>query len=389
MNTFIEWNKPQYNTNISLMENRGLLISANIADIHFGAMDPKVQYEILEKQFIEPIEQLPLDLVTIDGDLFDHKAMSNSDMVMYANKFIDALIRRVIRPKNITLIILAGTYNHDNNQLKLFYHYMNDTTIDVRIVEQLQFEYVKGARILCIPELTGREEMEYQQVLFRSGIYDMAIMHGTIKGAIVGNEVGNGRLFTINDFMYCRGPIISGHIHNGKCYNTYFYYCGSPYPWTFADDNNKGFLLCMQNLDSGDHYIYKQPITSFKYETINLDDMISCDPKTIIDYINKLKQEKNIDYIRIVFSKEVGQDTRVMLDSFYRNTSTVKFKYEFTKDMKKVQQSMEESEELKQYDYLFDNTLTEYDKLAKYINDDMGTIFVLPEEIKKFVEEEF
>ena len=96
MNTFIEWNEPQYNTNISLMNNRGLLISANIADIHFGAMDPQTQYEILEKQFIETIEGLPLDMVTIAGDLFDHKAMSNSDMVMYANKFVDCLFRRSI-----------------------------------------------------------------------------------------------------------------------------------------------------------------------------------------------------------------------------------------------------------------------------------------------------
>lgn len=381
---FIKWfnNKP-------VPPTRGTLISANIADIHFGAMDPKVQYDILEEQFIKPCEQLPLDLVTIAGDLFDHKSMSNSDLVMYATKFIDSLIRRVIRPKKCTLIILSGTYNHDNNQLKLFYHYMSDNTIDVRVVENLQFEYVKNARILCIPELTGVDESIYEQYLFQSGVYDQVIMHGTIKGAIVNNEVGNGRLFTIDDFRLCRGPIISGHIHNGKCYNTYFYYCGSPYPWTFADNNDKGFLLCLHNLDSGYHYIYKQPIVSFKYETINLDTMIECDAKSIIDYINKLKREKGIDYIRIEFSREIPQITKNMIDSFYRNNSTVKFKYDYTETDKIIEKRLAEMDELASFSYLFDDSLSEYDKLSKYINDDLGYIFVSADDIKKIVEEKF
>ena len=40
--------------------------------------------------------------------------------------------------------------------------------------------------------------------------------------------------------------------------------------------------------------------------------------------------EKNIDYIRINFSKEIQPDTKAMLDSFYRNNSFVKFKYGIT-----------------------------------------------------------
>ena len=380
---FIKWNNKPVPT------DRGTLISANIADIHFGAFDQKIQYKILEEQFINPCEQLPLDLVTINGDLFDHKSMSNSDLTMYATKFIDLLIRRIIRPKKCTLIILAGTYNHDNNQLKLFYHYMSDNTIDVRIVENIQFEYVKNARILCIPELTSIDESIYEKYLFQSGVYDQTIMHGTIKGAIANDEVGNSRLFNIDDFRYCRGPIISGHIHNGKCYNTYFYYCGSPYPWTFADNNDKGFLLCMQNLNTGYHYIYKQPIVSFRYETINLDTMIECDPKSIIDYIDKIKREKGVAYIRIEFSREVPKITKDMIDSFYRNNSTVKLKYDFTKDKKIVEKRLAEIEELSKYEYLYYDNMTEYDKLAKFINDDLGYIFISADDIKKIVEEEF
>ena len=56
--------------------NRGSLCTAHIADIHFGAFDPKTQYQILEEQFINRIIELPLDAVFINGDLFDHRAMA-------------------------------------------------------------------------------------------------------------------------------------------------------------------------------------------------------------------------------------------------------------------------------------------------------------------------
>lgn len=70
----------------NLETNRGMLIQVHIADIHFGAFDPKTQYQILCEQFLTPISQLPkLDVIVIDGDLFDHKVMSNSDVAMCYN----------------------------------------------------------------------------------------------------------------------------------------------------------------------------------------------------------------------------------------------------------------------------------------------------------------
>ena len=374
---------------ITAIPNRGNLITAHIADIHFGSMNPKIQYEILEEQFINKLINLPLDAVVIDGDLFDHKAMANSDLIMYAVKFIETLVQKVIRPKQCTLVILAGTYNHDCGQLKLFYHYMTDPTVDVRVVENIQFEYIKNARVLCIPELYGLDESIYRHYLFEQGVYDEVFMHGTIKGAVVNNEVGNGRLFTIQDFALCRGPIISGHIHNGGCFNKYFYYCGSPYSWRFDDDYRKGFLICLHNLDTGAHYIHKEEITSFRYETINLDDMISQDPKVIIDYIDKIKKEKGIDFIRVEFCNEIPEDTKYMIDSFFRNNNSVKLNYKFTKEQKFIQNRLKEMNELEKYSYINDSSLSEYDKLSRYINDSMGYVYISADEIKKIVEEEF
>ena len=68
----------------------------------------------------------------------------------------------------------------------------------------------------------------------------MAVLHGTMEGSVYGNNTtGNSRLFHIEDFMNCRGPILGGHVHKPGTFGDSFYYCGSPYAWSFADDHNK------------------------------------------------------------------------------------------------------------------------------------------------------
>jgi hypothetical protein len=216
-------NMVTFNNGYNSYIGRKTLIEAHISDIHFGSFDPKTQYDILVEQFISPLELMPvLDIISIDGDLFHHKTMSNSDIAMYATMFIDEVIMRVVKPHNSTLVLELGTDLHDAKQLKLFYHYINDPTLDIRIVENIQFEYIKGAKILCIPDLPGIDESVYRHFLFESGTYDSVFMHGTIKGAVPKDEVGNCRLFTIEDFALCKGPIISGHVHTGGCFNSYF-----------------------------------------------------------------------------------------------------------------------------------------------------------------------
>ena len=128
---------------------RGTLIEVHTADIHFGAMDPKVQYDILMNQMINKLVDLKFDVFFINGDLFHHKFMSNSDVVMYASMFVDQVIQ-LCRSKNATLVLLHGTASHDANQLKLFYHYIG--TLDIRLIAHIQFEMIKGDRVLCTPE---------------------------------------------------------------------------------------------------------------------------------------------------------------------------------------------------------------------------------------------
>ena len=367
-------------------KNRGTLTMIHIADIHFGcAIEPKVEYNILKEQMVDELEPLQFDILSIDGDLFDRKFMSNTEPILYASLLISDYVN-LCKRKNATLVILAGTKEHDAGQLKLFYHYLGDPEIDIRIVESIQFEYIKGAKVLCIPELYGIDEEVYQFYLKKCGTYDMCFMHGTIHGSVYNDNVGQSRLFNIEDFSYCKGPIISGHVHTGGCFNSYFYYTGTPIRYQFGQENPKGFLIVLYNLDSREHYVYLKEIHSFRYDTVNLDDLITSDPKDIINYVDRL-HENGIDNIRIQFTKEIPSDNLNILKNYYRSRSHIKFdvsKKKMRLDKNDISSNMEDTYE--KYKYLFDPSLTPYDRLAKFISEKETDIIVTGQQIKDIVD---
>src|SRR5699024_7477807 len=103
--------------------NRGTLTIIHTADIQFGCMDPFTEYKILKEQLIDKVRPLTFDILSVNGDLYDRKYMSNSDPVKYATLFVADLVK-LCKEKNATLIIISGTKEHDAGQLVLFYHYL-------------------------------------------------------------------------------------------------------------------------------------------------------------------------------------------------------------------------------------------------------------------------
>ena len=366
-----------------------VFVEAHISDIHFGATDPAKQFKILKEQFLDYIDKLQvLDIVSINGDIFDHKFMANSDAVMYACNFIELLISICAR-KNATLIIIAGTALHDADQLKLFYHYVGGPA-DIRIVERVQFEYIKGKTVLVIPELYNMGREYYEQFLYNSGYYDSCYLHGTYKGAIFGKdtpELDSARepVFAMSHFIHCKGPIIAGHVHTPGCFDKHFYYCGSPYRWRFGEEEEKGFLILLHNIETMQYYIHFEPIKSFRYDTINLDDMLTGDPKQVIDYI-KNKQAEGIDYIRVQFTRN-EESKLAIIQAYFRNNSRVKIDANI-KNQAVVEESKDLDAHYKQYDFLFDKAATPYEILAKYINHEEGSTFITADDLIALIEEE-
>lgn len=365
---------------------RGTLIEAHIADLHFGAFNPQQQFNILKEQVLSKLWLIPkLDIIVIDGDIFDHKVMSNSDATMYACSFVDQLVN-IARAKNSTLVILHGTYSHDYDQLKIFYHYMQDKTVDVRVITNIQFEYIKGAKILCIPELYGLDESIYRHMFFESGWYDEAFVHGTFKGAVYGDNVGNGRLLTPEDFKYCKGVVIAGHVHKSGCFNGFFYYCGCPYRWKFGEEEEKGFLLLAHDLDTQIHHVQFEPITSFRYDTIYLDTLVSEDPKKIIDYINRLKVEQGIDFIKVRFRIPIPGYNRTIINNYYRNNSNTFVEFMDIKDVEE-QKREEQIKQNSQYNYLMDKGISDFERFVRYVNESEGCEFITVQKLTEILNE--
>lgn len=381
-----------YKLNENIIQDRGSLIEIHLADIHFGAMDPKYQYEILCEQCLDKVKNINFDIFCINGDLFHYKAPTVSSCIIYATMLVGKIVD-LCREKNATFIIIEGTKSHDSDQLKLFYHYLNDKSVDVRIVQDIKFEYVKGTKILCIPEKYSKGE-EYYNIM-KTQWYDTVFMHGVVEGAIYqaknqesGFNSDKAPTFTLDDFSNCRGPIISGHVHTPGCFNGYFYYCGSPYNWQFGEPNSKGFLMVLHNLNTHEHYVHLETIQSFKYETINLDHLLKSDPKDIIEYVNTV-QSKGIDFVRIEFN-EVNTTPNANLDivkQFYSNNAKVKLKINKSDTIEQL--SLENAEDNSKYDYMYDKELSPYDILSKYIEEKEGCVYVTAEEIKQFVENDF
>lgn len=387
MRLFSKIEKGKINFDIDRKELRGVLSEIHLADIHFGAIDPKDEYDILKREVINELHRIPIiDIIFINGDLFERKYTTDSEPVRYASLFMQD-IRQVAISKKATVVLLSGTESHDAGQLNLFYHYLEDPEFDIRIIENIRFEYIKGARILCIPELYGVPEDIYQKFLFESGIYDQCVMHGTIEGAIYGNTVNKrGRLFGIDDFGNCRGPIISGHIHVAGCFNSHFYYTGSPIRYKFGEEQEKGFLLVYYNLDSCDYYAHLIPVKSFRYDTINIDELISQDPRDIINYINDLKEKEGIDYLRVCFTKEIPSENLAIIREYYRNNGKIQLKQETDKSDDMI--NSVQTKDFAEFDYLFDDNLSPYDKLAIYINKQEQCEYITGDEIKKILEED-
>ena len=361
---------------------RGNLVEVHMADIHFGAIDAKTQFNIIKEQVLDVIANLPiLDIIFINGDLFDRKFTADTPAIMYANMFFSA-IREIAINKNATVVLLYGTAGHDADQLKMFYHYLKDPLFDLRIVETIKFEYIKGAKILCIPELYNLDERLYNEYLFYSGHYDQCVLHGTIDGA--GIPSNGARLFTINDFCNCKGPIIAGHIHICGCYNKYFYYTGSILRWKYGEEQEKGFMVVLYDLDSRQHYAHMIPVYSFRYDTINIDDILLNDPKEVIDYINNLKTVQCIDHLRIEFTDNIAAENMEIIRNYYRNNNTIKLHMK----KQKPKNEIEVSEVANQYHYILDDNLSEFEIMARYINERENAAVITADEIIALMKED-
>ena len=243
---------------------------------------------------------------------------------------------------------------------------------------------------MSLPEEYGKGKAYYRNLLYFSGTYDSVFMHGNLKGGIYGADdedldAVRNPTFSIDSFSQCYGPIIAGHVHVAGCFDKYMYYNGSPYRWTFGEEKPKGFMIVLHNLDTQEHYAHFEEIVSFRYDTINLDEMVSRDPKEVIAYISNL-QAQGIDNIRVEFTLGDPQWLDI-IQQYYKNNSSVKIKADNTVIKEQAKKTAEFEEKYQKYNYILDSNLTPYDILTRYINEAKGCVYITVDELKDILKD--
>ena len=362
------------------------MITINISDLHFGAMDPCKQYQFLRTQCLDKICNIQFDVFCIQGDIFDRKFMANNDAIMYASLFIrDALA--ICNQKDALLLIISGTSTHDANQLKLFYHLMNQDN-HIAIVETVQFVQWKRYRILCIPEVYGLPEEVYTNALYNSGIYDMAILHGTVKNSIYGYDTATlssdrHPVFDISHFYNCRGPIMCGHVHVSTCLQKHIYYTGSPYRWKYGEESDKGFMVCILDDITNRYFVHFEKIDCDLYNTYNLDNQLNLTAEALVEYIKTLKLNPD-DHVRIKFTQE--SNIIPIIKEYFKNNP----KFSIDADDVQYQQSIraveQESASYAKYAFLLDPNISNEDKLVRYINIEEGREVITLKEFNDIID---
>ncbi len=62
-------------------------------------------------------------------------------------------------------------------------------------------------------------------------------------------------------------------------------------------------MILLHNITTRNYYIHFEEINSYKYDTINFDEMIKDDPQKIIEFIRQ-RQAEGVDNIRMEFTLE-------------------------------------------------------------------------------------
>ena len=366
----------------------------HISDIHFGAMNPKFQYDLLTNGFTNKIKDINFDILFLNGDLFHKSYMAESEPVFYAMTFIRDIVD-ICKSKNASLIILQGTLSHDGNQLRLFndYTYMDD--VDVRIIREASIFTIKGVTITCIPEMYNMGKNYYVPYLNERS--HICVVHGMLEDVIPVLKLNSKGLddrvplFKTSDFLN-KDLVMAGHVHK-RIIKDNFVYCGSPYNWSFGDDEPKGFYIVNQKYIDNDYNINFIEIPSPRYIDIDIDNYIISNPK--LESLIKIVEEKIIENnptnnFRIcttmasVNNLSIIQGLKIYFEKS-KISSNIKFKInkvdKFSDDVEKFR------EESDKFGFVLNKNLTPFEALSMYIKVTTDAI-ISPKEIEDIIKKE-
>ena len=106
----------------------------------------------------------------------------------------------------------------------------------------------------------------------------------------------------------------------------------------------------------------------------------------IIDYINQLKQEQGIDYIKVKFRYPITGYNKTVINNYYRTNPYVTPDFSETKKDELKKQEVLDDQNI-QYSYLMDKDMNDFDRFVKYVNDNEGCEFITVQKLNELLSE--
>ena len=343
-----------------------------ISDIHWGIVPPKEQMKSLEFLFTFLDQMKDIDLLVIAGDYFDSKLPLNSQEAIYAIQWFHRLFD-VFLQNGTVIRMIQGTIDHDNDQLEAFRpleNSFNPTFYDddnfFRIITRTEVEEtLEGLHcIYCPDELLTTEEYEttYLDLLLQE--HDLAFFHGSFD-VIYGSLLeSHPEIMKQKNVIYrydywnklVKGPLIAGHWHDGNVYDN-LYYCGSPFRWSFGEENDKGFLFLQYDTNTSEYLIekIKNPLAA-TYATFQIYSNLYRTKETYQSLLNEIKDKIQElsgstlqNKIRIqVYLVDEKPENNILISTLRQETNGYPNVKVTVKNRMKEKQRKEESKKLKE-----------------------------------------
>ena len=342
-----------------------------ISDIHWGAVEAKRLYDNLQlvlNTIRIMVEVDRLDLVVICGDYFDYKLSLNSKSSLLAITWMDELYKLCIQ-HSIKIRIVKGTHEHDNNQLEAFRSYESEMykIFNTNTLE----ETLPGLTCLYCPD-ENIPTKEYKQTYIQNlvGGADIGFFHGSFDIVLPDivvqhSEETNARnvIFPFAEFSsLIKGPMISGHWHNGS-FNNPLIYTGSFDRWAFGEEDPKGFLLVQYDTETYEYsYQLVENTNARKFDTLYIDTMNFPSAKEYSELIQLINENYDLgeNRLRVVISRstERPEDEELInaFKKYYVNNRNLKIDIKNIKQITKKKEVKKSLQELTtKYGFLFDN----------------------------------
>lgn len=267
-----------------------------VSDIHWGVISPDEQEKSLEFifTFLDAYGK-NIDLIVLAGDYWDSKLSLNSQEAIKSVKWFHRLLW-VCEMYSITLRMFQGTMDHDNDQLEVFFPLQNDF---FKIFMKTTVEESLPGLVCCYcpDEQIQTDEYEIKYINEILKMKDIGFFHGSFDLVLGESLMKKPEIIGKNNVIYryklwssqIKGPLISGHWHDGKQYEE-LYYVGSPFRWEFKEDEEKGFLFIQYDTEDNNYYIQKiiNPLAA-KYLTYEVYSNLFEDKDDYVDIIQDIQ----------------------------------------------------------------------------------------------------